>query len=459
MVNLNEKTKKAVTSALILALFAAFFFACIQTVAAEEITNGGFEDDFTGWTNSFASISTSEYHTGAKSALVDYSCGFSQELNVDIDLISSFTVYVKKDAGLGNTWISYDSDHGSDNFLVFGGTSDAEDWTEVDILAEMLADGAYGNLTGVGVTRMSDYVRNFWFDDFSLNAPVPTPTPSPTPDPTANPSAVDLDLYFHADVVEVNNVSGYAALETTPDEVTYANDSAAGSLTVSWGWRCYVQYATVAAELTDGSPDAVVTQTFIDGDAAELLTADLSFPATRLSFGRVALKFVLYSRWGAGSWTARAVYISALLYYSTMRASTVTFSLYAVRNESGGSTNAYAYWGNTTCLSGVSGLSFTIARTPDWQKYYLDTGNFLSFLTIPYTLVIGNGIYAIVLFGVGMSLYIRYRKMSIVAFFILLMSGSGAAGVINLLVGEIFAGVVWIAAVFGLALVLWRVFS
>lgn len=285
----------------------------------------------------------------------------------------------------------------------------------------------------------------------------PTPSPSPTPFDDTVPSGQEgtIDLYYHADVHTVNEVSGYAALLTVPDEEISYQISTAGSASISWGFRVYLQFETGASELTGGSPEAVITQA---GDNETLETATISLSETRLSFGRTALKFVLYSSWDSGTWTPQAVYISEELFYSSILDSTATVSLYLVRNESGGYTYATLYWGTSTYLSGVSDLNFRLGTTVDWQQYYLNEGNFLSFLTIPYVAVIGNAFYALIFFGIMGSIYIRYKQLSALVLFVVMMCGSGAAGAVNLIVGDLFMGILWVACTFGLALIYWRLF-
>lgn len=304
------------------------------------------------------------------------------------------------------------------------------------------------------LTFTVDWSTSFW----AVFATANLSEPDEPSEPTIGDGDVTVDLYFHADAQQVNNVTGWAALTTVPTQEADVDVDAAGDNTVTWGWRVYLQYEGFASELTGGTPVAQVVLNYTQ-ETYVAQNATFDFSDVTLYFGHTALKFVLYNRWNASStWTARAVFITENLFYPYMKASTATFTVWLGRWESGGSTYANVTWGASPHLSGVFGLSFTSARAPDWQAYYLGQGNFVSFLVIPYTLIIGNGIYALGLFGVAMSLYIRYRQFTILILFVVLMGGSGAAGVINLLVGDLFMGVVWIAAVFGLALVFWRVF-
>lgn len=136
--------------------------------SGEQVVNGGFENDFTGWAPSVgAQIVTDVKHSGLKSCLLNYSCSVQQSINILIDCIESFKGWVKKDTGIGNTYFTFSSDAGGQNSLLTGGNP-AYDWTEEDLLARMITAGAYGTLTLIGFVRMSDYGVNYWFDDISL---------------------------------------------------------------------------------------------------------------------------------------------------------------------------------------------------------------------------------------------------------------------------------------------------
>lgn len=299
-----------------------------------------------------------------------------------------------------------------------------------------------------------DWSTSFWAYFTNGSAPEPSPYEPPI---IPSDSSVQIDLWFHADTQTVNNVTGFAALNGIPDEAASVDVDLAGNNTITWGWRVYLQYEGSATELTNGSPVATVTQAYTGGNQEELLNATYEFDETALYFGRVALKFYLYMRWNdTGAWSPMAIFISDYLYYPQLDNCEATFFLFANRTESDGYTIATAHWGTDEYLGGVVDLTFSTADASDYQGYYLGAGNFLAFLTIPYTAVIGNTFYALVIFGIAMSIYIRYRQLSMIVLFITILGGAG--GAFNLLVGDLFMGIAWVAAAFGLGLVYWRVF-
>lgn len=284
----------------------------------------------------------------------------------------------------------------------------------------------------------------------------PPPPIEPPPEPPIVGSTVYLDLYFNGGLHTVNNVTGYAALESASAYSGQADVAAAGNNSVSWGFRVYKIEVNSEVELTSGSPAAVMTATEAEGSVDRLFNATLSLPETSLRFGESALKFVLYSGVNGSDWTPQAVFVTNELFYRSINAGSATVYLYIEKYEQDGVTYSTAYWGDLEHLSGLIDLSMKAGAANNWQSYYLGRSNFLGFLIAPYTVMIGNLFYALILFGVGMSLYIRYRTLSIVTLMVVLLGGGG--GLINLLIGDVYVGFVWIVIAFGLGLVYWRVF-
>lgn len=297
--------------------------------------------------------------------------------------------------------------------------------------------------------------------------PTPTPTPSPTPaEPTAAPTIPRtptsiVDLNFHGVVTTQNGVTGYVANSSTPTTSAHASPiigyGTAGDA-VSYGIRVYaVTRSTV--ELTSG---VVTVGTLTGTQTITALTTQTVLSGTHLTFGNSTLKFVLYGRFGSGDWSIVQTMTTRALNYKQLFASEVTVTLYADRNESGGNTYSSAYWGNVEGgedpYSGVSGLVFKTATSTDWQQYYLNQGNLVRFITIPYTFILGNVFYGIIVVALAGTVFARYRTLGMVALFLVLFFGCIGGAAANIVLGEVIVGVVWIATAFGLAVVYWRVF-
>lgn len=287
------------------------------------------------------------------------------------------------------------------------------------------------------------------FEYYTVSVPTPT---APYVDPQYSLTET-LTFYYCQETQEVNEVVGYAALTDPPNAAANLQVTTSGVHEISWGTRIYVQSNGSTTELTGGTPEAIMTHGA--GNATEMLSASYTFAQTNLILGRQALRFDLYSRWDSGAWTYRAVYITDYLYYRRLASSQSTFYGYSSQLQTN-DTIATFYWGTPTYESGVANVTFYMPVPSDWQSYYLSEGNFLSFLLVPYTLLIGNLFYALIVFGLSMSIYIRYRNISMIVLLIVILGGTG--GVFNAFVGEAYLAIVWLVAAFGLGLVLWRVF-
>jgi hypothetical protein len=284
--------------------------------------------------------------------------------------------------------------------------------------------------------------------------------PEPPDDPPVEPPPVGtaqfLDFYFHSHTQEVNGVNAYAALTDAPNTQKLYSIQTSGEHNVSWGIRVYLQYNGSALELTGGSPEGILTLLSQYGTQSGVYNTTVSIDKTSMLFGLTALRFDVYSRWDSGSWTLRNQYITELLFYPSTEDGNAVFTAYLSWAYSGGDSIAAFNWGTPTYFTGVMDFPFIQGSGADWQAYYLDQGDLTGFLIAPYTAQIGNLFWAIIMFGVGMSLYIRYRQLSIVVMLVSLLGGTG--GAINLLIGDAFMGVLWLIMAFGLALIYWRLF-
>jgi hypothetical protein len=253
----------------------------------------------------------------------------------------------------------------------------------------------------------------------------------------------------------VNNLTGYELSETAPSTTTGTNITVveSGSQDSSWGWRIYLRYQSGAVELTSGTPNAVTTRA---SDGTGLQTTTFSASASNLQFGYTAIELVLYSRFGTGTWTAQAVFLTDLLFYTRVLANTWTFQLWTERSISGGNTYATARWGNSSYVTGTSGLVYKAPDQFDWMTYHMRNGDPFNFVVAPYVFLIGNLFYAVVCFGFCGTLYVRYKNSGVVLVLLILLGGTG--GIANLMLGDAVLGVVWLLATFGFAALFWRVF-
>ena len=82
-------------------------------------------------------------------------------------------------------------------------------------------------------------------------------------------------------------------------------------------------------------------------------------------------------------------------------------------------------------------------------------GDYIGWLLGEYTDEIGIGFYGLCLFGVGSTLYFRYKHFGTVAFFFAVFGGPG--GIIWLFLPAWGAAVASAIIILGLAFVCWRV--
>lgn len=273
--------------------------------------------------------------------------------------------------------------------------------------------------------------------------------------PYQTPSTFNEKTAIYADgtTLTVNNVTGYH-LTTTASTAASVTASTVGSETTSWGWRIYLRYPTGATELTAGTPDAVVTRS---SDGVGLQSNTFTLPQdVNLEMGYTALMLVLYQRFGTGDWTAKAIFITDLLFYPKITASTWTLQLYTNHTEAGGVTYASAWWGNSTYATGVSDIMYKQPDQFDWMSYHMHNGDPFNLVVAPFTYLIGNLFYALVGFAVCGTIYVRYRNAGVVLVLLVLFGGAG--GIANLMFGDVVLGLVWLLATFGFAALFYKVF-
>lgn len=287
--------------------------------------------------------------------------------------------------------------------------------------------------------------------------PSGSPTPTPTPYIPSTVPQAQIDLYFHGTTTTVNTIAGYVASTAPPRVSANVNETYGASSDVFFGVRVYVASATGSTvELTDGVytiGSVAVGQT----PTNSLIQTDLAVPLTSLEFRQSSLVFRYYVRFDLGAWIPKAVFTTEALDYKKILPANWTFNLYVSRSESGDTIGGFA-WGDASYLSGVDGLVFKEAYPTDWQAYYLHQGNFVMFIMAPYTLVLGNFFYGIILLAVAGTLFIRYRTLGMSALFLLIILGCIGGGAGNIIFGEVLVGVVWIILAFGLAVLYWRAF-
>jgi len=430
--------------------------------------NGGTREPYllTGFGSLFA---TTKFTNGAWKHLtftVDYSGGTST-INVYVNgTYEADTAIVGSDTGSGAFYLGH-SDTNSmkayyDQVQVF---SSALTPTEVNNLFLWFSDGkiAEGEVlcrtyyTTAPTASSWDSEETAPFNPEASPTPTPTPTPTPPPTPTPAPDPYALQWYLNGSSVIVADQTGYgiSSKPKPPTTPSLVSADLAGNNTVDWAWRVYLQYDNNGTrELTGGSPEVMISRANT-GDAIGYLNNSLVVPKLRLIFGYTAVRLDLYVRFNASAWTLKAKFLTSYLFNPSIEASTWTINLYNSRNVTEGVTNSIVYWGTPSYKSAVWDVELESGDQFDYMNYWISQGNPFLFVVTPFTFLIGNTFYALIIFGFCMMNYIRSHNLGYMLLLIVLIF-AGSIG--NFMLNDTVMAFIWLASAFGLAGLFWKVF-
>ena len=245
--------------------------------------------------------------------------------------------------------------------------------------------------------------------------------------PTVNPIIVGAEnstFYLRSDSYTTNTETAYGLDYTNTASSSTVTDTSAGDVAATYGFRVWlIRYGGSTTELTEGTPDAVVTRA-VNGSGYQNST--WTPPETSLMVGYDALKVVVYIRFDAGAWTQRAVFITHPLINSLMYAQTWTFSLYTTRTSAANTTSSFSF-GSTTYNSNIQSIGFQEPLNSEVSLWRIGTGDYVGFVLGTYTDAVGASAYLIILAGFMGSLYWRTRNMGSVVFLFIIFGGSGGA--------------------------------
>jgi hypothetical protein len=270
-------------------------------------------------------------------------------------------------------------------------------------------------------------------------------------------------LYFHSDTHTINGQLGNVANETQSNTIASASMSLLESgtpLTGSCGWRVWIShYDNSSTELTSGTPVATVTRT---ANGTGLQSGTWKPDLTSLGWVDICsfnLKIIFYMKLD-GTWTAKASFVTSALPYRKIKNETWTLYCYTnftqVYYELLDNYNAYltVYWGTPTYDTRITNMKFEDART--WERSYreLRDGNFIGFLTTPYTALIGPLFYCGIMLIVCVPIYVRTQSVTPILILFILFGGAG--GMFDLLVPALGFDFAWIILMLGLAGLLYK---
>jgi hypothetical protein len=270
--------------------------------------------------------------------------------------------------------------------------------------------------------------------------------------PSGVPPSGTIIWYFRSDTQTVNEVTGYKLEETNTGSTAWTYSSASGDLTVYFGYRVWlVDSDGRATELTSGQ---IYCYRITTGEGSQ--NTGFSISSIPLQMGFDAVKVSVYIKIGSGEWeSAKATFISDRILKTYIEASTWVFQVYTKRIVSDGVTYGYIYWGSNTYQSGISGIQFTEPGVFDWMLYNFQSGNLVTFITLPYTFYIGGLFYGLMVLVICVPLYNRYKSFTPILFLFILLGGG--TGFLSLLVPEIGLQLGWLFLMLGLAGLIYKV--
>lgn len=257
-------------------------------------------------------------------------------------------------------------------------------------------------------------------------------------------------VYFRNTIVSVNNQTGYelATLNTLITQ-TVTESFTSGATRV--GFRIWLVGSNgYQTELTSGTPIAVMSRT-INGNGTQEATYDMA--THNIAIGSQCFKVNVYFEVDGG-WTAAATFLSQPIMSTRLEANTWVFSMWTSRDSGAG--EASFKFGSASYPATISGL---ILSEPDlWAMamYYFHTGNYIMFFLYPYTRLIGMSPFvSIVIFGIGLTVYIRFRNLY---FLLLVIVALLMGGVLQFIMGDALMGFVALLCAFALGALYWKVF-
>lgn len=255
--------------------------------------------------------------------------------------------------------------------------------------------------------------------------------------------------FMRFDTHTVNGQLGYVLNTTISYNARNVSTSLAGSQQVWFGFKAWkLDYSNTSYVLTDGY-NANVTRT-VNGEG--LQTISWTPDTTSLDAGD-ALKVSVCMKLGSESWSEKAVFVTETLVYSALTNNSWSVKLYTNRTETGGTTYAWFFWGDTTYQSRIEGVE--LSHINPWEKgdYYLRQRDFVSWLLNPWTHLVGNFFYGVVVLFVEFTLYNKYEDIRPPAVFFWLFAGTN--GILIAMIPLMGLHLAWFLLAFVLATMLY----
>lgn len=258
--------------------------------------------------------------------------------------------------------------------------------------------------------------------------------------------------YLCPDTQTINTVTGYKLSETEPTSNASISLTATGNLTAYVGYRVFIVYDDGDLfELSSGYVGIVQRNNDIEGLQTEIWNC----PNVTLDVGFQALRVEMYMQLGSGGWVDKATFITGFLNSTDIDASTWTFQTYTERLYSGGDTNVTATWGTSIANTLIDNVGVADPDIYGMMNYQLHMSNFVGFIFLPYTNLVGSFFYGLLLMIFFVPLYNRYKSFSPIVIMLILFGGAG--GIFSMLIPDAGLGIAWIFLIVGIGGLIYKV--
>jgi hypothetical protein len=344
-------------------------------------------------------------------AIVTYAVSGDMTLKVNGTMVGNSTVAYSEDDVLELT------EFGSADYL----------FTYLDVAGTIISDNPFNFTLAPGLITITAYTT---FIDFYSTIFYPT-----------------------SDSHTVNFVSANILNETQGSTATTKTLSAAGSEIAYVGYRVYVMcYDGNTTELTSGTPEAICG---LANETEALVNASWIMPRLPIITLSDALDVELYLKIGTGVWLKQATFTTAPLEDSWFNGSTFVFQTWANRTYSGGNTILTVRYGNSTYNTVLYGVTMKGASVYDLINHKYQSGDFIGAILLPYTNLVGNLFYGLIMLLICVPMYRRYQSFTPILILFFLLGGIG--GFIGLLIPVAASGIAWLFLVIGLAGLIYKV--
>jgi hypothetical protein len=190
------------------------------------INNPGFESDFSGWTRSGATaISTSDHHSGSKSAKLQSSGGSCYQTVTGLAPNTTYTLsaWVMGSSGSTSGKIGVRNYGGSD----LSATKTVTSWTQASVTFTTGSSNTSAEIYAAWVSGADFRVDDFTVSGGGSSNPTPTPSATPTPTPTVTatptPTPPPGSATYPSDLLDLLNWKLTLPIDTShagsPDEI------------------------------------------------------------------------------------------------------------------------------------------------------------------------------------------------------------------------------------------------